>query len=306
MTEIAVRFDRVGSVYHAGETITGVVVVKSESAQSHNGIKLEVTGAITCHPSVRGFASFETIGPQVKPVSLISLSIPLAPKGDKLPAGSVELPFSFPLAPTAGADGSLVETYNGVYVSSAYSALATIQFTFSKAASPPQPILVICRGQSLHLLEAAHAEDKTLHSFSLNETMILNTSRKASAPQFLINGAVSLINDIDVPLSGWVTIERCSKAITSLELQFIRVESAAVKEGSAKEATEIQNIQLGEGDVTRGVKIPLYMFFPRWFTCPTIRTTTIRVDFECNLVCTFEDHTQITHNFPLFLYRASA
>lgn len=306
MTEVSIRFDRVGSVYHAGETITGVVVVTSDSAQSHNGIKLDITGSITCHPSVRGFASFETIGPLVKPVNLINLSIPLAPKGDKVPSGTIELPFSFPLAPTPGADASLVETYNGVYVTSAYSATATIQFTFSKATSPVQPILVICRGQSLHLKESAHEDDKKLHQFSLNETMILNTSRKASAPQFVIKGAISLINDIDVPLSGWVCIDKCTKAVTSLELQFIRVESAAVKEGVAKEATEIQNIQIGEGDVTRGVQIPIYMFFPRWFTCPTIRTTTIRVDFECNLVCTFEDHTQITHNFPLFLYRASA
>lgn len=44
---------------------------------------------------------------------------------------------------------------------------------------------------------------------------------------------------------------------------------AAYAEGQAREATEIQNLQIGEGDVMRGMSIPLYMIFPRIFTCPT-------------------------------------
>ena len=37
-------------------------------------------------------------------------------------------------------------------------------------------------------------------------------------------------------------------------------------------ATEIQNIQLGDGDVCRNLIIPIYMIFPRLFTCPTMLT----------------------------------
>jgi len=45
----------------------------------------------------------------------------------------------------------------------------------------------------------------------------------------------------------------------------------------AKDATEIQNIQIGEGDVCRGAAIPLYMIFPRLFTCPTLATDNFKV-----------------------------
>ena len=48
-------------------------------------------------------------------------------------------------------------------------------------------------------------------------------------------------------------------------------------------ATEIQNIQIGEGDVCRGLTIPIYMVFPRLFTCPTLATSNFKVG-EWNLV----------------------
>ena len=42
-------------------------------------------------------------------------------------------------------------------------------------------------------------------------------------------------------------------------------------------ATEIQNIQIAEGDVCRGMTVPIYMIFPRLFTCPTLATPNFKV-----------------------------
>ena len=42
-------------------------------------------------------------------------------------------------------------------------------------------------------------------------------------------------------------------------------------------ATEIQNIQIGEGDVARNIEIPIRMLFPRTFTCPTLLTTNFKI-----------------------------
>jgi hypothetical protein len=42
-------------------------------------------------------------------------------------------------------------------------------------------------------------------------------------------------------------------------------------------ATEIQNIQVGEGDVQRDMAIPIHMIFPRLFTCPTLITDNFKV-----------------------------
>ena len=42
-------------------------------------------------------------------------------------------------------------------------------------------------------------------------------------------------------------------------------------------ATEIQNIQIGDGDVARNIEIPIRMLFPRTFTCPTLLTTNFKI-----------------------------
>ena len=42
-------------------------------------------------------------------------------------------------------------------------------------------------------------------------------------------------------------------------------------------ATEIQNIQIAEGDVCRALTIPIYMIFPRLFTCPTLATSNFKI-----------------------------
>ena len=46
---------------------------------------------------------------------------------------------------------------------------------------------------------------------------------------------------------------------------------------SAVAATEIQNIQIADGDVCRNMAIPIYMIFPRLFTCPTLSTNNFKV-----------------------------
>lgn len=56
-------------------------------------------------------------------------------------------------------------------------------------------------------------------------------------------------------------------------------------EGYARDATEIQNIQIADGDVCRNLPIPIYMVFPRLFTCPTLETTNFKVGKNCILNC---------------------
>ena len=51
----------------------------------------------------------------------------------------------------------------------------------------------------------------------------------------------------------------------------------------AREATEIQNIEIADGPICHGWPIPVYMIFPRLFTCPTVSTRNFKVDFEVNL-----------------------
>jgi len=74
-------------------------------------------------------------------------------------------------------------------------------------------------------------------------------------------------------------------------------------EGEAREATEIQNIQIADGNVVRGLAIPIYMVFPRLFTCATTISKQFKVEFEVNLIILFADNHMVTENFPIKLYR---
>lgn len=85
--------------------------------------------------------------------------------------------------------------------------------------------------------------------------------------------------------------------------------------------TEIQNIQLGDGDIPHNIQIPIYMIFPRLFTCPTLITPNFKIgnrihtnlivfclkfsvsEFEVNIVIVFQDDHLVTNNFPILLVR---
>ena len=57
----------------------------------------------------------------------------------------------------------------------------------------------------------------------------------------------------------------------------MRVESCSYMETDAREATEIQNIQIADGNVVRDLAISIYMIFPRLFTCATTQTKEFKV-----------------------------
>ena len=49
--------------------------------------------------------------------------------------------------------------------------------------------------------------------------------------------------------------------------------------------------------------IPLYMIFPRLFTCPTLLTNNFKVEFEINVIVIFQDNRLVQENFPISLTR---
>ena len=93
--------------------------------------------------------------------------------------------------------------------------------------------------------------------------------------------------------------------IRSIELQLVRVETITPAGAApAREATEIQNLQVGDGAVCLNLAIPLYIVFPRVFTCPTIISDTFRVEFEVNVIVVFDEGYTVTENHPVVLFRA--
>ena len=56
-------------------------------------------------------------------------------------------------------------------------------------------------------------------------------------------------------------IQVSAATVKSIELQLVRVETVKHPDSGkvVREATEIQNIQIGDGDITRNLVIPMYM-----------------------------------------------
>lgn len=313
--EIAVQFDRVGAQFLAGETVSGAVVVKADSSTRCKSVVLQVRGSVDpkALSSRSQQGAFEKMQDDLKPYVMMNISIPLGgTDGLKFPEGTTELPFSFPLISTMTLPGGtpvpLIETYSGVFISCRYEAKATAHFTFSSETSQPAELFLVCPGQS----EADVYKIRGEESFSFDFTnSAARKSRKAAEvgmPEFHFVGTVDRVHiDIDTQLAGFLRVLKSSVPITSVEIQLARSESCAneVRQDKGREITEVQNIQVGDGDVLRDWDIPIFMKFPRWYTCPAIRTPNLRVDFEISIVVTFEGRVQVSQVVPIRLYRSS-
>jgi len=100
-------------------------------------------------------------------------------------------------------------------------------------------------------------------------------------------------------------VDHCSTGLSSIDLQLIRIETCGCAEGVAREATEIQSVQIASGEVCQGEQwvLPIHMFFPRLFTCPTMSSRNFKIEFEVNVVVKLADGHVIAENLPLHFYR---
>nr|KAF6476856.1 VPS26 endosomal protein sorting factor C [Rousettus aegyptiacus] len=267
-TSLDIKIKRANKVYHAGEMLSGVVVICGKDPVQHQGVSLTAEGTVNLQLSAKSVGVFEAFYNSVKPIQIISSTMEMVKPG-KFPSGKTEIPFEFPLQGKGGK--VLYETYHGVFVS----------IQPQKGKLTPSPV-----------------------DFTITPETLQNVKERALLPKFLIRGHLNSTSCvITQPLTGELVVESSEAAIRSIELQLVRVETCGCAEGYARDATEIQNIQIANGDVCRSLSVPIYMVFPRLFTCPTLETTNFRVEFEVNIVVLLQGDHLITENFPLKLCR---
>lgn len=51
------------------------------------------------------------------------------------------------------------------------------------------------------------------------------------------------------------------------------------------------------------LQIPLYMLFPKIYSCATFVGATFKIEFHVNLIVIFQNGYQLTENFPIRIYR---
>uniref|UniRef100_A0A4W4FPE6 VPS26 endosomal protein sorting factor C n=1 Tax=Electrophorus electricus TaxID=8005 RepID=A0A4W4FPE6_ELEEL len=229
------------------------------------------------------------------PIQLINSNIEVAKPG-KVPGGKTEIPFEFPLQ--VKGNKVLYETYHGVFVNIQYTLRCDMRRPLlAKDLSKTCEFMLHCQPQKSKVQPSPV-------DFIITPETLQNVRERSVLPKFLIRGHLDATNCvITQPLTGELVVESSEVAIKSIELQLVRVETCGCAEGYARDATEIQNIQIAEGDVSHGLPIPIYMVFPRLFTCATLETTNFKVEFEVNVVIVFHDDHLITENFPLKLCR---
>jgi len=141
--------------------------------------------------------------------------------------------------------------------------------------------------------------------FSISpETIQKSAKERIVVPRFLITGTIdSTTCCLTKPLLGELTVQHTESPIKSIELQLVRVETCGCQEGFSRDATEIQCLQIAQGNIFPKLPIPIFMQFPRLFTSPTVQAKNFKIQFEMNLCIIFKDDFLITENFPVQLFR---
>lgn len=293
---IEIVFDRVGGQYCVGERVSGTVRVVAKGQLSHQGLTLECGGVVSMTLTGRAVGLLDAFAGGAKPIELFKATTTLAKPG-KFPEGVTTLRFEFDLQPKAG--GVLYESYHGVYLSIQYGVVVEMpRGTLHSRIREHAPFLVVNPAAPKPSIPAERVK------WEIAPADVQHRSRDG-VPKFAVDGYFdSLVCVIDRPLRGGVTIHTCETNIRSIELQLLRVEFVRTAEGTHTETTEIQNIQVGDGNVMHGVEVPLHMVFPRWFTCPTVAAQNFSVDFRVYVNVLLDDGHQLVKQFPLTLHRA--
>ncbi|MES1907069.1 MAG: hypothetical protein MHM6MM_000256 [Cercozoa sp. M6MM] len=307
---VHVELDRPSKRFSPGEKISGHVVLRCQSkSETHGAVTVRFVGqvALQAPPRTRGGGSGLFDSPHASAdVSTIVNRVCEASKGAKM-AKEARFPFTFDVA--ADGDAVLVESYRGVCVLVDYCIEVDVKSggIFGGNACGTRCKVFIAVPQP-------DAED-TWHEvpFELTPETVKNTRGVRQVPRFRVTGAFKCLSsedgedslcDVGAPFAGHVTVVDVDREIRAVELQLVRVETVRVASGRQfKEATEVQNLQIVDGNVPLGLRVPIHMVFPRDFTCRSLAGKRFSVQFEVNLVVMLADDYVITENFPITLLR---
>jgi len=293
---LEIKLKRLDRVYHPEETVQGTVVVNAKGGWSHKGVNLIAEGVVHLSTANRGLSLGSEISSVGKPLPIFRYDCEVAAAG-KFADGVTEIPFEFLVSAKGGQP--LMESYHGVYVSVIYSISVNCDRGMMKKTLQREIEFIV-------EVPTAKTGEPAPATFDITPESLENVSASvlATIPRFRVTGRLHRSYcPINQPFTGEVIVVESAAPIRSLELQLVRVETVVLDGASNREATEIQNIQIGEGNVCRDTVVPMYMVFPRLFSCPTIISTRFKIEFEVKLCVVFGVGYMVTENFPLVLTR---
>ena len=298
--DVTLSLDSLNKVYYAGDYIQGSVLIinKSKSTMKFD-LLVKVVGYYTLRNTKEN-------PPKMKGVQFYKKSFKVLSEQYSTIGANNSYRFKYPLT----SDGceqnlsSLYESYHGVSVSVGYEISAQAVSLGKEFESKKQKILVLVPGQGIN---SKFGRKRVSYQFKLNPKNIesIKLTDQNLMPKFEIECFLENINCcVDKPFNGFCNIKECSTQIKSLELQFLRNEKILNKEFEGiAEVSEIQNLQIGDGDVIRNLEIPVFMTFPRGFCCANLETQDVCISFEMNLIIVLVNGVVIMENYPVNLWR---
>jgi len=289
--EVTLSLDDFNKTYLVPDSITGnVLIINKEKQTLQINLKITLIGFYT-------FKNLKSNPPSAKNKIFLEKSIQVPTSGYLLKGANNTYPFKFPLIPDENT--KFYETYHGVSVSISYDILAEVSTT-QKFNSKKTRININVPGSGIN---KNFNKNYVPYEFTMTpQTIEKKEIPEKDMPKFLIDVHINTINcDINSPFNGYIIIRNCSLPIKSIELQFLRWEKV-ISIGNI-ESSEIQNLQIGDGDVNKDIEIPLFMLFPRIFCCPTLTNEEAEIKFEMNVIVVLTNGMIILENFPVNLYR---
>jgi len=310
MVTVDIVLHRPSKVYNEQEHIRGAIVIQSKTEFKHDGVVLSMEGHVNLQLSSKTVGIFEAFYQSVKPIQLLSYQIELI-KAGRLAPGRSEFPFEFPLR--ARHNKTLYETYHGVFINVQYNLKCEVKRSFLIGSTMCKTTEFIVEYGTSSINSSSPSPTNTsiaVASELLKPAEItkvdfeMNGEAGSKLGFFRAHGHLDSVNcPITKPFTGEIIIDKSEFPIKSIEVQLVRVEICGCAEGFAKDASEIQTIQIGEGNVCKGLPIPIYMIFPRLFSCPTLCTANFKIEFEINLIVIFANDFFKSENFPIKLTR---
>lgn len=297
---LEIKLKRPDRLYRPNEIVEGSVVVHAKKGWSHKGLKLISTGTMFVSTSRPGIITDETV---LRKFPIHQFEKELAPAGS-YPDGPTEVPFQFEIKNKEGEE--LLESYHGVYISVIYLLHVECERSMMSLKISNKTLV----REMEYVLEIPVSNKSgtgpTSVDFNMTPETLKNVNPKYQSviPKFQITGKLHRDRfPINRPFTGELVVKDSASPIRSIELQLVRVETVIYNGKSQTDASEVQNIQICDGDVGREIPIPIYMVFPRLYASPTMSTQYFKVEFEVNLQVVFQDGYLVSENFPIVITR---
>jgi len=298
--DITLSLDSLNKTYYAGDFITGsILIINKSKFDLKYQLLVKVIGYYT-------FYNTKENPPKKKAIPFYKKNYIALHDGYSTIGANNQYRFKFPLTSDQCQDefSLLYESYKGAKASLQYELYAEAIWSGKQFISNKKPIFVMVPGQGIN---PKFGTKRVNYQFSLTPHKIENVKiDQNTMPKFNIECYLENINCcIDKPFNGFCTIKECSTDVKSIELQFLRNEKILNPEFQGiSETSEIQNLQIGDGDVVRNLEIPVFMIFPRNFCCANLETKDVSISFEMNLIIVLVNGVIIMENFPVNLWRS--